>query len=257
VSSISARSFSVGRGLQQGRFTIALSIDFLSGRASSRENAGQSIAFVDPDDGIFMPASIGLLRNAQNLDGARRFIQFLLSNAGQSLVASAEVNRLPSDSRTYLDPSTSGLRNPFEQAVARRAFVSPFNVSLSASRYDLVNLLFDELITYPLAPLQRAMQLLRAAEQQINAETPEDIAREVSAIRRIIMRLPVNAASAKDAAFTQGFQRIDRGVPAPLNQAAQVAAWRRDAADRYAQASRDAITVLTRLGVSIPPLAQP
>ncbi|MGL4635798.1 MAG: ABC transporter substrate-binding protein, partial [Beijerinckiaceae bacterium] len=46
VSSISARSFSVGRGLQQGRFTIALSIDFLSGRASSRENAGQSIAFV-------------------------------------------------------------------------------------------------------------------------------------------------------------------------------------------------------------------
>jgi phosphoglycerate transport regulatory protein PgtC len=252
LSGLSARSFSVRRGLQQGRFSIALSIDFLAGQSNEVVSGASEIVFVEPDDGLLLPASIGLLRNAANPEGARRFISFLLSQEGQLLIASPAVNRLPSDISIYELAHAKHVRNPFQRAATRRSFSTPFSVSLSAIRYDLVNLLFDELITYPLNSLQRALQLLSTVERLLTPETSPVILKEAADIRSLLMRIPVNSANAIDPIFTQGFQRLDRGVPVPLPQAAQVNFWRKDAADRYARATTDALRLLARLGAVTP-----
>ncbi|OCP05632.1 MULTISPECIES: extracellular solute-binding protein [unclassified Ensifer] len=145
LSTVTARSFGVASGVAQRRFSIGITIDFL---ASSPDFAGAGNVFVLPPDTVFVPASIAILSRARNVPAAERFVDFVLSEPGQKLLLSPTIARIP------VNPTlSSGLLPPEDGARLLKS--GGFDAALSARRYGLVNLMFDDYIVRRRATLAR------------------------------------------------------------------------------------------------------
>lgn len=209
LATVTARSFSVSSGVASGRFAIGLSIDFL-GRA--RDEAGV-VGFGYPAENVFLPGSIAVLRSSRQPDAAQRFASFVLGEQGQRLLSDPRINRYPVLPLDGVWPEPDLFRLAEE---ARERFV--FDARLSGRRYELVNLLFDELITERLARLQRFWRLhaeigLRiAAQPMLGAEHAE--------AGQLARTLPPELARIGENGVWPYLQRVARGAPAPAPQMA-------------------------------------
>ncbi|MCU0818869.1 MAG: extracellular solute-binding protein [Beijerinckiaceae bacterium] len=223
LATVTARSFSVPSGVAQGRFAIGLSIDFL-GRSGTGE-----LGFAYPAENVFLPASIAVLSTAQNPEGARRFAAFVLSEAGQKLLAEPRINR---------HPVAAGMAAPDRENLfaladsAQTGFV--FDAALSGRRYELVNILFDELITERLVRLQKFWRL--HAEIREKAQADANLAREWQVVGELAANLPRLLATIEDDPAATELKRVPRGVPLPPVQAALVERIRQNAEASLAHA---------------------
>lgn len=223
LATVTARSFSVPSGVAQGRFAIGLSIDFL-GRSGTGD-----LGFAYPAENVFLPANIAVLSTARNPEGARRFAAFVLSEAGQKLLAEPRINRHP----VAADSAAPDRENLFALADAEKSgFV--FDAALSGRRYELVNILFDELITERLARLQKFWRL--HAEIREKAEADADLARELQVVGELAANLPRALAAIEEDPATAELKRVPRGVPLPPVQAALVERIRQNAEASFAHA---------------------
>lgn len=153
LSTVTARSFGVASGVAQRRFGIGITIDFL---ARTPSIGTQDAVFVMPSDTVFVPASIGILSRARNVDAAERFIDFILSEEGQRILLTPAVGRIPvipSLNRGLLPGNDAGLLKD-----------TTFDAGLSAERYGLVNLMFDDYIVRRRAVLARLWKRLAEFE---------------------------------------------------------------------------------------------
>jgi ABC-type Fe3+ transport system substrate-binding protein len=157
IATITARSYGVPDGVKEGRFGLGLVIDYLSKNINS-----DNIKFNYANETSFLPASIALLKNANNSKNAHKFINFLLSTKGQTLLQDKSIARLPIDPKRYRAQQTS--INPF--LVKQDRNKKTFNTTLSRQRYELVNHLFDHFITFQLTALQRLWAKVNVAEQK-------------------------------------------------------------------------------------------
>ncbi|MCA0401795.1 MAG: extracellular solute-binding protein [Proteobacteria bacterium] len=196
LATITARSFTVSNGVAQGRFGVGLSIDFL-GRSSGTQDL---LGFAYPAENVFLPASIALLAQGQEPEGGRRFVRFVLSREGQALLSHPDVRRQPL--------RRSGDGDLFTAAQAKPDAI--FDSRLSGGRYELVNLLFDELIAERLVRLQRFWR--RFEETRQVAMQDAEAGKKLAEIEADFQRLPPLIAGFGHELPQIAFRRLPRGV---------------------------------------------
>ena len=111
--------------------------------------------FVYPTVTTLVPANIGIVTNAPNPQAAEAFVDFLLSAPGAgdrcSIRRSAGCRSI-----RHLCQGAAGFPNPFKDKSIGAAV--KFDVDLSKRRYNVVNSLFDVMITYRLEDLAAAVE---------------------------------------------------------------------------------------------------
>ena len=195
--------------MAQGRFAIGLSIDFLG------RNETGALDFAYPTENVFLPANIAVLSQARNPDGARRFAAFVLSEVGQALLSEPRVNRFAIGAGVR----AAGVEDLFALARAERPPFR-FDATLSGHRYELVNILFDELITERLARLQKFWRLHSQLEPQL-AGNPSLLA-EWRGIGVSAIQWPAALKDLEHDPAVAHLKRVPRGVPLEPAQTALV-----------------------------------
>jgi len=188
LSTVTARSFGVASGVAQRRFGIGVTIDFL---AKAPDVAGSENVFALTPDPIYVPANIAILSRARNGETAERFVDFLFSAEGQGILLRPDIGRIPV--RAELN---AGLLPPESKGGLLAA--NGFDARLSAERYGIVNLIFDDYIVRRRAMIARLWARLREFEGQ----APGDAARQstLASVRRLLGTPPLSAGDVEKLA---------------------------------------------------------
>jgi hypothetical protein len=210
---VSDRSFGVPDAVNSGQYGIGIVIDFFGFAAKA---SGFPVEFVYPSVTTLVPANIAMVQNAPSPNAARAFIQFLLSPAGQEVLLDPKVMRLPVRPETYAK-APQGFPNPFTDA-SLGARVR-FDNDLSEKRYELLNSLFDRLITFRLRELTEAWKAVHAAEAALARRDNAEGRRLVVEARQRLTRVPISAEQAVDPAIAGAFQPARPNRPAGPRQA--------------------------------------
>ncbi len=198
---VTERSFGVPDGVNSGDFGIGIVIDFfgLSSKAS-----GFPVDFVYPTTTTLVPANVGIIKNAPHPEAARAFIDFLLSDEGQLILLDKKIQRLPVNPKVYAK-APPGFPNPFENKSIGAAV--KFDVLKSKSRYNVVNSLFDVMITYRLNDLQEAVKAIQDAEAKLAGKSNPKAAALIAEARALVSAVPITEAKASDPAFAGIFKK--------------------------------------------------
>jgi len=198
-SNVTERSFGVPDGVNSGQFGLGIVIDFfgLASRAS-----GFPVDFVYPQTTAIVPANVGIIANAPNEDAAQAFISYLLSVEGQELLMLPDIRRLPVNADAYFN-APEGFPNPFDGSI--KASVS-FDVNKSGERYNVVNSLFDVMITYRLDDLRAAVRAVQLAEEKLGDSDNAQAKALIAEARALIAEMPIDEAKSLDPDFAAVFK---------------------------------------------------
>lgn len=241
LATVTARSFGVREGVTKGRFGIGATIDFFGHSAIA---LGAPVEFRYPRGTSFVPASIAVVKRAQNPEAARAFIEFLLSPSGQRLLFEPQISRLPVSPDAYAD-APPGFPNPFEGELLTHSIV--FDTGLSRRRYHLVNSLFDIMITYRLPALKRTWALIDQADVALNGRRRPALVEKLDLARTLAGSVPVSAEDVADDEFASSFVRRRPGMALPARQVEAESAWKRAIERNQREAQRLATEVVTAL----------
>lgn len=200
---VTERSLSVPEGVNNGQYGIGIVIDFFGLSAIA---SGFPVDFAYPSMTPIVPANVGLVKNSPNVDNAKRFINFLLSEEGQMLLFKPDIGRLPVIPELY-SKAPAGYPNPFKMKMGGL----DFNSGLSSVRYDLLNSLFDQIVTFRLGELKEAWGAIYKAEKAIEEakRKKRDITKAnamLAEARSLITKVPVPEAKANDKDFNKAFK---------------------------------------------------
>jgi spermidine/putrescine-binding protein len=168
--------------------------------------SGQPVEFAYPTLTSVVPASIARLKNGPNAENAQAFVTYLLSDAGQTLLMSPEIARLPVVPALYAK-APKGYPNPFQMKLGGVKFDS----KLSSTRRNVVNSLFDHVIMFRLAELKAAWGAIGQAEAAIakaksagkNVDRGEALVKEA---RGLASAVPIDDKRAGDKALNDAFK---------------------------------------------------
>lgn len=201
MGSISDRSFGVPEAVISGQYGIGVVIDFfgLAGIAS-----GQPVDFVYPSLTSVVPASVGIVKGGPNPQEAKTFVNYLLSEDGQSVLFSPEIARLPVIPALYAK-APKDYPNPFKKKLGG----VEFNDELSSARRDPVTSLFDHIITFRHKELREAWKSIYAAEDALVRSKSANVAQGRSLVveaRKLASQVPINDKRAADKEVTGAFK---------------------------------------------------
>lgn len=200
MNTVTERSFGVPDAVNSGSAGFGIVIDFF-GLASKA--SGFPVELVYPSVTAIVPANIGIIENAPSPEGAKAFVEFVLSPEGQQVLLNPAIMRLPVNPEAYAN-APEGFPNPFDEDFAPGAIV--FDVDKSGARYNLVNSLFDVMITYRLDELRQAVAAVQRAEA-IHADSGNAEALALIAeARSLIEALPITEEQSLDPAYAEVFQ---------------------------------------------------
>lgn len=182
---ISSRSFGVADKIKSGSGVAGPVIDNYANLLLSDPN----LSFLYFPQSAASPTYIAVLKNSQRNSEARRFIRYLLSPAGQQVLADANTGKYP------IAPLEAD--NP--RSVQQRRLLSqpPLDYRLILKRQQLVQRMFDTAISFRLAQLKDAWRALHSAEARLKHPLP--------AIRTLLTSVPVDAASSENEAWLAQF----------------------------------------------------
>jgi len=225
-------SFGVPDGVNRGEFGIGIVIDFFGFSAKA---AGFPVEFVYPRVTALVPASVGLVKGAPHPQAGRAFIDYLLSDEGQELLLDPRISRLPVKPAIYAR-APAGLPNPFTDHAIGAAV--RFDADLSESRYNLVNALFDQILTLPMEELRATTAAVHAAQATLVKQPHPQAQRLLDEAGALIAAVPVTAAQASDPAFAAIFANQGEGAreASPPRQAEVKEEWNRIAHENYSRA---------------------
>ena len=198
---ITERSFGVPDGVNSGQFGIGIVIDFfgLSSKAS-----GYPVDFVYPKMTTLVPANIAIVKNAPNREAAEAFIEYLLSSKGQEVLLNPKIRRLPVNPAAYASLPAS-FPNPFQDSSIGAAV--KFDLDLSKNRYNVVNSLFDTMITYRLDDLQGAVRAIQEAEDALTGKSNAKAADLIKQAKVFVNMTPVSEVQASQSDFNAIFKK--------------------------------------------------
>jgi ABC-type Fe3+ transport system substrate-binding protein len=208
-----------------GRIAVGMTMDFFAVSAIAN---GKPLRFTYPEKVGYSPAHIGIFREATNLDGARAFASFVLSDQGQKILFHPDIRKLPVRPAVYAG-KPAGYFDPF--AAAQLASYD-YDVSAGLVRQELDSALFDALITRHHTELKAMWAALHQAEQK----SPNDP--RLQEARTHANWLPLTATQANDAAMQQTFIKRDSRATALEQQ------WDEEIAKHYAKATQIAQAIL-------------
>ncbi|MCB5188021.1 extracellular solute-binding protein [Methylobacillus caricis] len=199
----------VSDDVASGRLLAGLTIDFFTASAIAN---GAPLQFVYPELTGYSPAHLAIMKNAGNLEGARAFSKFVLSEQGQRLLFHPDIRKLPVRPSVYADKPAAYF-NPFEN---NPAFV--YDTRRGLARQEITNALFDAIITFNLPSLQNAVSAIRDASNKSGPDAPA-----VVKAKQLLHSLPIDEA---------GAEAIQTLSPADITR------WQRIMHDRYEEAIR-------------------
>ena len=229
---VTERSFGVPDGVNSGQFGIGIVIDFfgLSSKAS-----GFPVDYVYPSVTTLVPANIAVVKNAPNPKMAQAFIDFLLSPKGQALLLDPKIQRLPVNPATYAQaPST--FPNPFKDKSIGAAV--KFDLQLSKNRYNVVNSLFDVMITYRLEDLREATLAIQEAEAALAGKSNAEASALIAEARALVAKVPIDEATAGQKEYNAIFKKKRKKADTKVTgrQAEIEQAWDAEVKANYAKA---------------------
>ena len=176
-------------------------IDFF-GLASKA--SGFPVDFLYPPVTTLVPANIAIVKNAKHPKAAAAFIEYLLSPEGQEVLLDPKIRRLPVNPATYAK-APPGFPNPFKDKSIGAAV--KFDLQLSKGRYNVVNSLFDVMITYRQKDLRAATKAIQSAERKLAAKPNPAAAKLIDQARTLVSRVPITAAEAGQKDFNKIFKK--------------------------------------------------
>jgi ABC-type Fe3+ transport system substrate-binding protein len=199
MGSITERSFGVPEAVNTGQYGIGVVIDFFGLSAIA---SGFPVDFVYPSLTSVVPASVAVVKGGPNPDNARAFVNFLLSEPGQLLLFSKEIARLPVIPELYAK-APAGYPNPFTMKLGG----VDFDNKLSSSRRNVVNSLFDHLITFRHAELKGAWAAIYRAEEAVAkaGKDPGQAKALLAEARKLVTTIPVEEKRAGDKELSAAF----------------------------------------------------
>ena len=198
---VTERSFGVPDGVNSGAFGIGIVIDFFG---LSSKGSGFPVDFVYPKTTTLVPANVGIIKQAPHPQAAKAFIDFLLSDEGQTILLDKKIRRLPINPKIYAQ-APADFPNPFKDSSIGAAV--KFDVQLSKARYNLVNSMFDVMITYRLNDLRTATSAIQKAEAALQGKDNSEASALIEEARTLIAALPISEQQAADPKFTGIFKK--------------------------------------------------
>lgn len=153
-----------------GQLMVGLTIDFFAVSAIAN---GAPLKFIYPKMVGYSPAHIAILRDAPNLEGAKAFSDFVLSESGQQLLFHPDIQKLPVRPSAY-QYKPDNYFNPFEQKNTINNW--HYDTELALKRQNLVAALFDASITRQQIKLKEMWQLIEKTKQKIGDNNPQLLA---------------------------------------------------------------------------------
>lgn len=195
-----------------GRLPIGISIDFFSVAAIA---GGAPLEFIYPRHNGINPAHIAITREAPNPPGAKAFVEFVLSPAGQSILMHPDVRKLPVRPSVYAQaPKTQ--YDPFK---AETEGVFDYDSEAALPRLGVTTAVFEQMLAAPNADIKALWARVHKAEAA---------GLEMSEVRKYLETPPLTEAEADRPEVRQLFRNRLEG-----NEAAQVTAlesrWRTNA----------------------------
>ncbi|MEK9672883.1 MAG: extracellular solute-binding protein [Rhodospirillaceae bacterium] len=198
---VTERSFGVPDGVNSGAFGVGIVIDFFG---LSSQASGFPVEFAYPKVTTLVPANIAIVKNAPNAKAAAAFIEYLLSTEGQELLLDPKIRRLPVNPATYAK-APADFPNPFKDKTIGAAV--KFDLDLSKGRYNVINSLFDVMITYRLDDLRAASQAIQVAEAKMAGKSNAEAAKLIAEAHALVNSVPVDAATASQKDFNKIFKK--------------------------------------------------
>ncbi len=230
LTQVSDRSFGVPDAVNSGQYGIGIVIDFFG---LSAKAAGFPVEFVYPSVTTIVPASVGIIANATHRSAAQAFVEFLLSEEGQRILLDPKIQRLPVRPATYAQ-APPGYPNPFTDG-SLGAKVH-FDADVSERRYQLVNSLFDRLITFRLRELNAAWKAIHDAASSVGPNGSPEATRLLGEARVLASSVPITENEASDEAMAASFRELEPGQKAAGRQAEFEEKWDSYALKSYAEA---------------------
>jgi phosphoglycerate transport regulatory protein PgtC len=224
-AAITERSFGVPDGVSNGQFGVGLVIDFFGLAA---KNSGMPVEFIYPSVTAIVPANIAMVAGSKSPEGAKRFLQYALSDEGQQLLLQKEISRLPVLPATYAK-APAGYPNPFSGTIKAKV---NFDSELSESRYYVVLSLFDQLVTFRHKELVAATKAIHDAEKRLAGKKSA----QVDEARKLAFTPPVDEKQAGDKALLALFKADKKDAEASKKKAAVEEEWAAKAKANYAKA---------------------
>lgn len=197
---ITERSFGVPSGVNSGQFGLGVVIDFFG---LSSKATGYPVDFVYPSITALVPANIAILKNSPNAEAAQAFINFLLSSDGQEILLDPKISRLPVNVAAYAK-APKGYPNPFKGSSIKSSVT--FDVNLSKNRYNVVNSLFDVMITYRIDELREAVTALNTAKAAQKGKSNKEANNLIAEAEALINAVPISKAKAVEKSFVAIFK---------------------------------------------------
>ncbi|MEN8190838.1 MAG: extracellular solute-binding protein [Thermodesulfobacteriota bacterium] len=243
LATVTARSFGVPAGVEDGRFGIGPVIDFFG---LSARRTGAAMDFVYPDNTVYLPANIGIVKRSSNREAALAFVDFVLSTEGQKILFEPQISRLPVDREIY-QSAPADYPNPFSETFAAKGI--GFDTELSRKRYHVVNGLFDIMITYRLKALRRAWKGIHRAEKNL-ADHPASLPRleaKLSRARRLAAGVVISETQASAESLVSVYRPRKPGLPISAHQVDREHDWQKMSRQNLTEALRLAEEILEEL----------
>jgi ABC-type Fe3+ transport system substrate-binding protein len=236
---VSDRSFGVPDAVNSGQYGIGIVIDFfgLSAKAS-----GFPVEFVYPTVTAIVPANVGIIANSKNQKAAEAFVEFLLSEEGQQILLDPKIQRLPVRLATY-KKAPKDYPNPFTDARLSKGIT--FDSDLSEKRYELLNSLFDRIVTFRLRELNAAWKAIQTAEGKLGAKANPAAKAMLAKARQLATAVPINEKESIDPSIAGAFQALKKGQKPAGRQAEFETRWDQFALTNYGEAKSLAEKALT------------
>ena len=236
-STVTERSFGVPDGVNTGDFGLGIVIDFFG---FSSKASGFPVDFQYPTITALVPANVAVVEKAPNEAGAIAFIEYLLTPEGQEVLLDPAIMRLPINPATYAN-APEGFPNPFEDSTIGATV--KFDVAKSGARYNLVNSMFDVMITYRLDDLRDTVAAIQKAEA-IHADGNNAAAKaKIAEARALVDANPIDEAKSLDAEFAAIFTKKRKKATDKVGerQAEVEARWDAMVVENYAKAKALAV----------------
>ncbi len=225
-AAITERSFGVPDGVSNGQFGIGLVIDFFGLAA---KNSGMPVEFVYPSVTAIVPANIALIDGAKSPEGGKRFIEFTLSEEGQTLLLQKEISRLPVLPSIYAK-APAGYPNPFGGKIQAKV---NFDSNLSESRYYVVLSMFDQAITFRHKELVAATKAIIDAEKRLGGKKSPAL----DEARKLVLTPVVDEKQAADPKLLALFKADKKDAEASKAKAKVEEEWAAKVKANYAKAA--------------------
>ena len=127
-----------------------------------------------------------------------------MSPKGQSLLLDPKIQRLPVNPTTYAQ-APANFPNPFKDKSIGAAV--KFDLDLSKGRYNVVNSLFDVMITYRLQDLQAAVGAIQEAQAALQGKSNSQAAELIAEARALVAQVPIDEATASKKEYNAIFKK--------------------------------------------------